>query len=58
MKYGERTVSVCTSGNLSASEHKNAVKKHNINDGIVAHAWTSQHQVDWEANKTRGMEGN
>ena len=58
MKYGERTVSVCTLGNLAASEHKNAVKKHNSNDGIAAHAGASQHQVDWEATKTRGMKGN
>ena len=40
------------------SEHKNAVKKHNSNNGIAAHAWTNQHQVDWKAPKTREMEGN
>ena len=40
------------------SEHKNAVKKHNSNNGIAAHAWTNQHQVDWKAAKTREMEEN
>ena len=40
------------------SEHKNAVKKHDCNNGIAAHAWTNQHQVDWKAAKTREMEGN
>ena len=39
-------------------EHKNAVKKHDSNNGIAAHAWTNQHQVDWKAAKTREMEGN
>ena len=27
-------------------EHKNAVKKHDTNNGIATHAWTNQHQVD------------
>ena len=40
------------------SEHKNAVKKHDSNNGIAAHAWTSQQQVDWKAAKTRETEGN
>ena len=40
------------------TEHKNAVKKHDSNNGIAAHAWTNQHQVDWKAAKTREMEGN
>ena len=38
------------------SEHKNAVKKHDSNNGIAALAWTNQHQVDWKAAKTREME--
>ena len=35
------------------SEHKNAVKKHDTNNGIAVHAWNLQHQVDidWEAAK-------
>ena len=40
------------------SEHKNAVKKHDTKNGIAVHSWTNQHQVDWEAAKTREMEGN
>ena len=40
------------------SEHTNALKKHDSNNGIPAHAWTNQHQVDWKAAKTREMEGN
>ena len=40
------------------SEHKNAVKKQDTKNGIEVHSWTNQHQVDWEAAKTREMEGN
>ena len=40
------------------SKHKNVMKKHDTNNGIAAHAWTNQHQVDWKAAKTREMEGN
>ena len=44
------------------SEHKNAVKKHNTNNGIAAHTWNNQHHVDWrplrqkEWEKTTGKE--
>ena len=38
------------------SEHKNAVKKHDTNNGIAVHAWNLQHQVDWDAAKTRATE--
>ena len=40
------------------SEHKNGVKKHDTKNGIAVHSWTSQHQVNWEAAKTREVEGN
>ena len=40
------------------SEHKNAVKKHDTKNGIAVHSWANQHQVDWEAAKTREVEGN
>ena len=31
------------------SEHKTAVKKNDTKNGIAVHAWTNQHQVNWEA---------
>ena len=40
------------------SEHKNGVKKHDTKNGIAVHSWTNQHQVNWEAAKTRKVEGN
>ena len=40
------------------SEHKNAINKYDSNNGIAAHAWTNQHQVDWKAAKTREMKEN
>ena len=40
------------------SEHKNGVKKHDTKNGIAVHSWTNQHQVNWEAAKTREVEGN
>ena len=40
------------------SELKNGVKKHDTKNGIAVHSWTNQHQVNWEAAKTREVEGN
>ena len=40
------------------NEHKNVVKKHDSYNGIAAHTWTNQYQVDWKAAKTREMEEN
>ena len=31
------------------SEHKEAVKRNDTNNGIAVHAWKTQHKVDWEA---------
>ena len=31
------------------SEHKGAVKRHDVKNGIAVHAWNEQHRVDWEA---------
>ena len=39
------------------SEHKNAVKKNDTNNGIAVHAWNLQHQVNWEAAETIATEG-
>ena len=60
MKNHTRAVSVYTLRRLArpvSSEHKNAVKNHNTNNGLAAQAWTNQHRVDWKAAKTREMEG-
>ena len=37
-------------------EHKYAVKTGNMNNGIAAHAWNTQHPVDWDAAKVRCTE--
>ena len=37
-------------------EHRYAVKTGNMNNGIAAHAWNSEHQVDWEAARIRLQE--
>ena len=31
------------------SEHKGAVKRHDVKNEIAVHAWTKQHKVDWQA---------
>ena len=40
------------------SEHKGAVKRHNVKNGIAVHAWTKQHKVDWEAATVKHVETN
>ena len=35
------------------TEHKAAVKKCDTKNGIVVHAWNSEHQVEWEAAKEK-----
>ena len=37
-------------------EHKYAVKSANMNNGIAAHAWNQQHQVDWDAAEVKMFE--
>ena len=34
-------------------EHKYAVKTGNMKNGIAAHAWNTQHPVDWTSAKVR-----
>ena len=40
------------------SEHKGAVKRHDVKNGIAVHAWNEQHRVDWEAAKVKQVETN
>ena len=40
------------------SEHKGAVKRHDVKNGIVVHAWTKQHKVDWQAATFKHLETN
>lgn len=37
-------------------EHRYAVKTGNMNNGIAAHAWNSDHQVDWKTAEVRLQE--
>ena len=37
-------------------EHKYAVRTANMNNGIAAHAWIHQHQVDWNSAKVKTFE--
>ena len=40
------------------SEHKGAVKRHDVKNGIAVHAWTKQHKVDWQAATVKHVETN
>ena len=37
-------------------EHKYAVRTANMNNGIAAHAWNSQHPVNWDGARVRCFE--
>ena len=37
-------------------EHKYAVKKGNLNNGIAAHVWQHKHEIDWDSAKVRCKE--
>jgi hypothetical protein len=37
-------------------EHRYAIKTGNINNGIAAHAWNHQHQVDWDLARVKTFE--
>ena len=47
-----------TSRSLSErlKEHKYAVRTGNMKNGLAAHAWNNDHQVDWEMAKVRLQE--
>ena len=40
------------------SEHKGAVTRHDVKNGIAVHAWTKQHKVDWQAVTVNHVETN
>jgi len=40
------------------SEHKGAVKRHDVKNGIAVHARTKQHKVDWQAATVKHVETN
>ena len=40
------------------SEHKGAVTRHDVKNGIAVHAWTKQHKVDWQAVTVKHVETN
>ena len=40
------------------SEHKGAVKRHEVKNGIAVHAWTKQHKVNWQAATVKHVETN
>ena len=40
------------------SEHKGAVTRHEVINGIALHAWTKQHKVDWQAATVKHVETN
>ena len=40
------------------SEHKGAVKRHDVKNGIAVHAWTKQHKVNWQAATVKHVETN
>ena len=40
------------------SEHRGAVKRNDLKNGIAVHAWKTQHRVDWEAATVKQVEVN
>ena len=40
------------------SGHKGAGKRHDMKNGIIVHAWTKQHKVDWQAATVKHVETN
>ena len=38
------------------SEHKQAVRKFNMNNGVAAHVHNEDHQIDWEGAKVIGQQ--
>ena len=40
------------------SEHRGAVKRNELKNGIAVHAWKTQHRVDWEAATVKQVEMN
>ena len=40
------------------SEHKRAVKRHYVKNGIAVHSWTKQDKVDWQAATVKHVETN
>ena len=40
------------------SEHRGAVKRNDLKNGIAVHAWKTQHRVDWEAATVKQVEMN
>ena len=40
------------------SEHKGAVMRHVVKNGIAVHEWTKQHKVDWQAAAVKHVEAN
>ena len=47
-----------TGRTLELSEHKGAVMRHDVKNGITVHAWTKQHKVDWQAATGKHVETN
>ena len=40
------------------SEHKGAVMRHDVKNGIAVHAWTKQHKVNWQAATVKHVQTN
>ena len=40
------------------SEHKGALKRHYVKNGIAVHSWTKQDKVDWQAATVKHVETN
>ena len=40
------------------SEHKGAVTRHDVKNGIAVHTWTKQHKADWQAAALKHVETN
>ena len=56
MKLRVETVRRCTLGKLvyrtlqkRVKEHKYAVQRYDVKNGIAVHAWSKEHRVDWDS---------